>query len=186
MYLFKMYFNQSRILTLKKQISERKPVMTAGANTNDIRTVRYAGKFVIFTTLAVLSCILVLLLGGCANIKSTKHYEDGKRYVKSEQYDKAVEEFELTLKYSPNHDQALEALGLVYGKLGMCEKALPYFEKAYSLKPEDKLYVTNLAVTYEKTQRFPEAKKAYKKLLAIDKDNELAKSHFKELEEKGY
>ncbi len=167
-------------------IFERKPVMAAGKHTRNIPNVGRAGKIVIFTVLVVWSCFLVLLLDGCANIKSTKHYEEGKRYVKSERYDKAIEEFEAALRYNPDHNQALEALGLVYGKLGMYEKALPYFEKAYSLKPEDRLYVTNLAVTYEKAGRFPEAKKTYTKLLTIDKDNALAKRHFKELEEKGY
>jgi len=160
--------------------------MTAGTNTQNIWKRRISRKYKSFIAFAVLFGLLLLLLGGCANVKSTKHYEDGKRYVKSQQYDKAVEEFELTLKYNPNHDQALEALGLVYGNLGMYEKALPYFEKAYSLKPEDKLYITNLAVTYEKTQHFTEAKKVYMHLLAVDKDNELAKKHFNELKEKGY
>jgi len=160
--------------------------MAAEKNIRKILTATHTGKIMILTALIALSGLVVIPLGGCTNIKSTKHYEDGKRYVKSEQYDKAIKEFELTLQYNPNHDQALEALGLVYGKLGMYEKALPYFEKAYSLKPEDKLYVTNLAVTYEKTGRFTEAKKVYTKLLAIDRDNALAKKHFKELEEKGY
>lgn len=133
---------------------------------------------ILFTTL--------LSISACARIKATRAFEQGKKFTKMEKYDQAIEEFEKVIALNPKHDQALEGLGLCYGKTGNYKPAAAYFEKALYLKPESKLYLMNLAVTYIKLERYADAKKIYLRILAIDKDNASAKESLKKIEKLGY
>ena len=128
--------------------------------------------------------ILFVFILGCSNIRATRHYESGKKLAKEEKFDQAVEELELAVQHNPNHDQALEALGLIFGRLGQFETAVPYFERALRLEPEEKLYLINCALVYEKLDLDDEARDLYIRVLAIDKDNEAAKTQLRKLDEK--
>ncbi len=135
----------------------------------------------IFLFLSVLT-----LSTGCSRIKSTKHFENGKRYADLKQYDRAIEEFESAVAINPLHDQAHEALGLMYMKLEQYQRATPSLEEALKLKPESKLYLMNLATTYMKLERYTDAKKLYLRVAAMDRDNELVKQQLRSLESLGY
>jgi tetratricopeptide (TPR) repeat protein len=127
-----------------------------------------------------------VFLVSCSNIQAAKHFETGKRYAKNKQYDRAIEEFEKAIEANPEHDQALEAIGLTYGMLSLFERAEEYFERALELQPENRLYLQNCAISYMKLEKYEEAKKLYLRLLAIDKDNEAAKRQLQVINEKGY
>jgi tetratricopeptide (TPR) repeat protein len=129
---------------------------------------------------------LALLLASCSNIRATKHFEAGKRYAKNKQYDLAIEEFEQAVEANPQHDQALEAIGLIYGTLSLFERAEGYFERALELQPENKLYLQNGAINYMKLEKYEEAQRLYIRILAVDKDNEAAKQQLHAIEEQGY
>ena len=82
--------------------------------------------------------------------------------------------------------QALEAIGLIYGRLSLFERAEGYFERALELQPENKLYLQNGAINYMKLEKYEEAKKLYLRLLAVDKDNSAAKQQLQLIDELGY
>jgi tetratricopeptide (TPR) repeat protein len=148
-----------------------------GLSLRKLRALLVAGSVIMGISMSLVSC---------SNIQATKHFETGKRYAKNNQYDRAIEEFEQAVEANPKHDQALEAIGLIYGTLSMYEKAEGYFERALELQPENKLYLQNCAITYVKLEKHEEAKKLYLRLLAIDKDDEAAKQQLQVIEEKGY
>jgi tetratricopeptide (TPR) repeat protein len=142
-------------------------------------------------TRALLSILVCVVLGfsvaaGCAKIEATRHFEAGKRLTKAGEHQKAIREFEQVVALDPTNDQAFEALGLNYGRLGSFDTAAGYFEKALELDPESRLYLFNLAATYMKLEKYTEAKATYLRLLSVDRDNESAKSELKKLERLGY
>jgi tetratricopeptide (TPR) repeat protein len=139
-----------------------------------------------YSVLIAAFCTAFVFITGCENIRATQHFENGKRFAKDKQYAMAAEEFELAVQANPRHDQAFEALGLIYGTMSMLEKSAHCFERALALKPEDKLYLQNLAVTYMKLEKFTEAMELYIRILAVNKENEVAKKQIQAIENIGY
>lgn len=128
----------------------------------------------------------LFLAAGCAKIEATRHFEAGKRLTKAGKHEQAIQEFERVVEIDSSNDQAYEALGLNHGRLGSFTVAAAYFEKALELNPDSRLYLFNLAATYMKLEKYSEAKAIYLRLLAVDRDNESAKSELGKLERLGY
>ena len=63
----------------------------------------------------------------------------------SGEFKEAISLYENILKKVPKHYQSIQNIGVVYMMQDLPDKALPYFEKSYSLHPTDNLGITNLA-----------------------------------------
>jgi len=63
------------------------------------------------------------------------HFQLGRLYYNQEEYDKAIEQFQIAIQIFPNHSDSIYSLGLVYQKKGESAKALEMFEKVLELNP---------------------------------------------------
>jgi tetratricopeptide (TPR) repeat protein len=76
-------------------------------------------------------------------------------------WDKAIEEYKKALAEFPQEQKTLILLGFAYMESGQFEKALPLYEKAVRLAPDDHTALTHLAKVYEHVNRLGEASKSY-------------------------
>ena len=136
--------------------------------------------------LILLFAITILLFTSCSNIKSTKSFEEGKKYFNQKNYNNALKSFKKAVKFNPKNHQAIEAIALCYGDLKDYKTAIKYFEQAVQMKPKNKLYLFNLAITYLKVGEYSKAKEIYQRILYIDRNNKSAKEALDKLREKGY
>jgi tetratricopeptide (TPR) repeat protein len=78
------------------------------------------------------AAILAVLVCGC----SSQYMTAGKVYVQKEEYEKAIEQFNIQLEQTPNDGDALWWLGCVYSYKKDYEKACGYFDKLRETTPE--------------------------------------------------
>ena len=64
-------------------------------------------------------------------------FQTGMLYWRTQQYDKAKENFEQAISLKPDYSNALYMLGLIYDKENQKEKAIEIFEKVLNLNPEN-------------------------------------------------
>ncbi len=91
-------------------------------------------------------------------------------------YDQAAEQYKQALKISPNFEEALIGLGLVYEQLGDSPRAIKVYESAIIVKP---LFIQpriNLAHLYQNLEKDDLAFREYHEILKIDTENE--ESHY--------
>ena len=92
----------------------------------------------------------------------------------------------------PEYARAISNLGIIYGKLNKIEDAIPLFEKALKIAPEDTIILLNLAVAYEESAKSVEqiaeskelivkAIETYRKVLDLEADNARAKERMTKL-----
>ena len=62
-------------------------------------------------------------------------FELGRLYYNQEQYDEAIEQFEIAVQLFPDHSNSIYSLGLAYQKKGDNAKALEMFKKVLELNP---------------------------------------------------
>jgi GT2 family glycosyltransferase len=92
-------------------------------------------------------------------------------------YKQAIKYFERVLKFMPEHDRSLMALGGVYEKLKKYKKAINNYKKALKINPYPSLYY-KLGYNYRELKKFNLANVMFKKTLRlITRD----KTSFKEI-----
>lgn len=92
---------------------------------------------------------------------------------------------DLLIKYFPKHKYGYSNKGVVYYRNNNFKQALEYFLKAYSLDPKDELVAFNIGFLYKEMNDKNNARKYFKKVVEIGKDNfyiEGAKEQLKLLE----
>ena len=77
---------------------------------------------------------MTLLSLGC----QSKHMTSGKVYLNTDNYDKAVEQFELATQTEPKNGDAFGYLAIAYGKLRRYEDAGKMYDRAVELGAKDK------------------------------------------------
>jgi len=68
----------------------------------------------------------------------------GMEYFNTNQLDKALEEFSLSLKYDSNSLYAIGNIGAIYRKMGNIEMARRYYQKGLSKAPQNEIFIKNL------------------------------------------
>jgi TolB-like protein/Tfp pilus assembly protein PilF/predicted Ser/Thr protein kinase len=86
-------------------------------------------------------------------------------------YDEALTELERAQKSLPNDSRIFELRGLIKNRQGKFEDALPELEHAMELDPRNVYRLEQVAQTYWFLRRYPEARVAYDRALAIDPNN---------------
>jgi tetratricopeptide (TPR) repeat protein len=92
---------------------------------------------------------MVLLLGTPMAFGATadEYYKAGLQLYQAKDYAKAVQYFDAALKTDPNHTGAARGAGNCHVALNQTAQAIPYYEKALALSPNDAqlaAYVQNL------------------------------------------
>ncbi|PYK73717.1 MAG: hypothetical protein DME44_00470 [Verrucomicrobia bacterium] len=86
-------------------------------------------------------------------------------------YDEALTELEFARKSLPNDCRIFELAGLIKNRRGKFEEAVPELEHAMELDPRNVYRLEQVAQTYEFLRRYPEARVAFDRALAIDRNN---------------
>ena len=69
------------------------------------------------------------------NLKQAKKYKkEADQWLKREEYERAIQQYEIAVDLNPNYKQALCGLGIAYHKFNI-EKAIYYVEKALEIDP---------------------------------------------------
>ncbi len=97
------------------------------------------------------------------------HYNLG-RYYYSRDPDKALEEYNITLKLDPNHGLALNQLGYFYADREDFGKALKYFQRYAASSPGDANPLDSLAELYFQVGDLDKAIAKYKEALEVKPD----------------
>jgi tetratricopeptide (TPR) repeat protein len=105
------------------------------------------------------------------NEKALKYYDKGMDAVKEENYKKAVEYFEKSVKEDPQFAFAWDNLGINYRRLNNFDKAIECYKNSLDIDPYGLMPLQNIAVAYQYKKEYDKAIKAYEKLASIDKDN---------------
>lgn len=73
----------------------------------------------------------------------------GQLHLHKEEFTKAIQSFELVLRYFPDNFETLRVLGSLYFKLNKKDKAYTYIKRATELRPDDVETWIELAQLYE-------------------------------------
>lgn len=68
-------------------------------------------------------------------------------------YQKAVDDSKMSLRYDPNYSKAFGRLGLAYSKLNKHEEALDAYKNALRIEPDNVDYQNNMSVTQQRLDR---------------------------------
>lgn len=126
---------------------------------------------------ATLAMVLVLALSGCATtegpVDKTKmaqgYYDRGISYLQVKDYERALVEFQRSVKTDSNYKQSYYALGVVNDLMGKYGEAEKYYEEALDIDSEFSEAHNALGVIYYKQQKWKPALKSFQKAL----DNKL-------------
>jgi protein O-mannosyl-transferase len=91
----------------------------------------------------------------------------GALYFDSEQFDRALQEWQLALAQKPDNIVTMNALGIVYTRLGRYADADTMFQEAMAAKPLWGDSHFNYALLLQKTGRMPEALQEFKTAVTL-------------------
>ena len=96
------------------------------------------------------------------------------RYYGLRDFAGALAEFQAAVQVLPNNVDALQAIGLIYRRLGHWEDAAAFLRRASELDPRDTLVAGMLGTTYMATRNFSEVVAVADRILAIEPSNNKA------------
>ena len=122
--------------------------------------------------------------------KALQHKSDGNRYYKLNQFDEALHEYTMAIKYCPlEDDKDNEYMSIFYGNRGACYLSLEEYQEAIeectqSIEYNDKYIKAywRRARSYEKLEKWFDAKSDYNKILEIDPHHEITKANLDRIE----
>jgi tetratricopeptide (TPR) repeat protein len=91
------------------------------------------------------------------SVEAMDDYNTGNKYLRSGQFQKAVEAFTEALKRDPGYQQAYCNRGLAYLQLGETRDALENFRKALALNPKDNIALLNRSGIFLRMGKYDEA-----------------------------
>ena len=103
------------------------------------------------------------------------HYLLGFIYSIKNQWEEAIQEFEIAVDKEPNNDEYLRGLGWAIRCAGDKVKGLAYLHKAIDLAPTNVNTLTDLATAYLSDLQFHKAHEYAEKATLIDPGNEFAR-----------
>lgn len=109
------------------------------------------------------------------NDKAVAHYNIAVNFLKRDEYQKAIDEFQTSLSYNPDNSNAYYNMGITYYNMNKFEKALEYYNKVLLYKPNDALTHYNIGVVYSGLHKMDEAAKSY--INAIKYKYDLVEAH---------
>src|SRR5665648_119473 len=94
-------------------------------------------------------------------------------YIQNKQIKKGIKYYKLTLKYEPDHYDALSNLAAVYQNKGLSQDALNLLERAKSIFPKDPILLNNYAFTLVHQGRTRKAAEYYREALELTPNHPL-------------
>ncbi|MCU0391741.1 MAG: tetratricopeptide repeat protein [Thermoflexibacter sp.] len=87
-------------------------------------------------------------LANTNDLKAEWHLTYGMYYIRYLEFDKALEQCQKALSLNPNMVEAYTNIGTIKLYGGKLDEAITNLKKAYTLRPNDKIILGNLAATY--------------------------------------
>lgn len=97
--------------------------------------------------------------------------ESAKPNLQDRNYTKAMENYNLALKYRPNFPLVYNNMGIIFFESGQLDKAKEVYEKAVQYDPRMVDALRNLGAVHALQKNFPEAIKWFKQGLEYDPEN---------------
>lgn len=94
----------------------------------------------------------------------------GRLYILSKDYSKAENEFKAAIEFDPASEEAVTSLAYLYNEEGDNKRALETLNSVPDVRRTAKMYAA-LGFTYEQQKDYKNAIAAYRKSLALDKEN---------------
>ena len=95
-------------------------------------------------------------------------YDIGVSYLRQLRLDQAIEQFDLALEADPNYVDALNAKGVVLTRKGQYDEALPLYEQASQIAPEQTGFQLNVALVHYLRGEHDKADALYQQIIAQD------------------
>ncbi|NQY68092.1 MAG: tetratricopeptide repeat protein [Flavobacteriales bacterium] len=95
----------------------------------------------------------------------------GSYYGKRGDFDKAFNDYNISIQLKPNDHKVFNNMGNIYGSRGEHAKALEHFFKALEIDPTYKDAYLNIAITYSITKQYEESFKYYDKAIEMGLKN---------------
>ncbi len=92
--------------------------------------------------------------------------------IGEESPEKGLKELKQLNKVNPNYSPVLAQIGMIYAKQGNYDEAEKYLRKAIIISPHEILYKYNLAVMYDKLDKYKSALKLYQEVLDLSDSGE--------------
>lgn len=106
--------------------------------------------------------------------KARPHFNRGIEYFKSNQYNKAIADYDKTIQISPNFSHAYLNRALAYERLNLIDNALADYEKAIKISPNDGIAYFNRGVCYSKLNQYDKAIVDFSKNIEIQPTHSMA------------
>ncbi|MGQ9630831.1 MAG: tetratricopeptide repeat protein [bacterium] len=131
-----------------------------------MRWTKSAGIFVLFA-------ILVPFAARAAE-NAALYFQRGNEFVETDEFGRAIIEYEKAISISPFYKEAYNAVGNVYAVQGVYDRALQNLNKAIEIDPRYVNAYINMGLVYEKMGRFEDSIRKYGEALAIEPNNKEA------------
>lgn len=96
------------------------------------------------------------------------HYLLALNYYRQNDFQRALDEFQITLKLSPNYTLANYYLGLAYAQTGAWDSAIAAFRKTLELDDTNYSAAYNLGAAYLKQEKVSDAEAAFRQAVKIN------------------
>lgn len=139
---------------------------------NDIEYIlgRAKNKYELKDYLGVIEdCTLGIKEKESANFYSLR----GQSYEQSQEYEKAISDYDNALRLNPKLKKSLNNRGLLYLNMGAPNKALIDIKSAIILDDNNSFFYNNLGLVYENLEQYDSAIVSYNKSIEIDNSNPL-------------
>ncbi len=105
-------------------------------------------------------------------------------YAASRRFDKAIQNYEIVLRYMPDFAQAHARLANILATSPeRASEAISHYEQAIHLKPDYVDALNSLALIHAQGGRLDKAKEGWEKALSIDPQNKIARENLAKLEQ---
>lgn len=105
------------------------------------------------------------------NEKANNFYELGVNFMEENNYQSAIENFNLAIKEDDKFVLAIDNLAMSHRRLEEYDKAISYYKKSLAIYPEGDFALTNIAVVYNLKEDFATSNSYYQKLIDFHPDN---------------
>jgi tetratricopeptide (TPR) repeat protein len=107
-------------------------------------------------------CTTLIASGDLTPQGLAKAYNNrGNHYSRKGEYDRAIQDYNQSIKSNPNYPNAFNNRGAAYQKQGDYERAIKDFDEAIKLKPDYSIALANRAEAYGNNAEYDRAKEDY-------------------------
>ncbi len=94
-------------------------------------------------------------------------FNNGTKYYKDGEIQKAIDAFKTSLEYKPDNDKAFYNLGKIYYDMGQKDLALSYYSDAVSINENDSVSLLGIGLIYYERGKYPEALEYYNRAIDV-------------------